>query len=63
MCILIGIIVILGLSIIFSVVEHYKGWVYRAANLCEDCCVCWRLKGPSTKVFDHLDNTSNIIKV
>jgi hypothetical protein len=51
-CVAVGVAVVLGAALLFGLVEHYRAWIYKVWELCDDCCLYFRLMGGSKKVFD-----------
>ena len=47
MAILVGIMVILGLAVMFGLVEHYRIWIHKIWSLCDGCFLYFRLLGKS----------------
>lgn len=61
--VLIGIIVIMSVAILFALVEHYRSWIHKVWNLCDGCCLYFRLLGRSKKVFTAEESERKEISV
>lgn len=54
----------LATAIIFSFVEHYKIWIHKLWHLCDNCCLSFKLRGVTTKVYDREEQAQHqVIKV